>query len=128
MFCKTLRQWLYDLNREANWNENQFTPLEAEVEMDNGGKRKKKYEDLLKCLKSNRRRGTVYLLLGSPGSGKSVSMRKLCLDLLKESKKTKKIPVYINLKEWNEDWNLDHLPEKRDLVNYINNEKWCSRA
>lgn len=119
MFCKTLHQWLYDLNREANWNENQFTPLEAEVEMDNGGKRKKKYEDLLKCLKSNRRRGTVYLVLGSPGSGKSVSMRKLCLDLLKESKKTKKIPVYINLKEWNEDWNLDHLPEKRDLEIFI---------
>ncbi len=119
MFCKTLHQWLYDLNREANWNENQFTSLEAEVEMDNGGKRKKKYEDLLKCLKSNRRRGTVYLVLGSPGSGKSVSMRKLCLDLLKESKKTKKIPVYINLKEWNEDWNLDHLPEKRDLEIFI---------
>lgn len=119
MFCKTLHQWLYDLNREANWNESQFTPLEAEVEMDNGGKRKKKYEDLLKCLKSNRRRGTVYLVLGSPGAGKSVSMRKLCLDLLKESKKTKKIPVYINLKEWNEDWNLDHLPEKRDLEIFI---------
>lgn len=119
MFCKTLCQWLEEMNREANWNEDQFTPLEAEVEMDNGGKRKKKYEDLLKCLKNNRRRGTVYLVLGSPGSGKSVAMRKLCLDLLKESRKTRKIPVYINLKEWNEEWNLDHMPEKRDLEIFI---------
>lgn len=53
MFCKTLHQWLYDLNREANWNENQFTPLEVEVEMDNGGKRKKKYENYSKCLYVN---------------------------------------------------------------------------
>lgn len=48
MFCKTLCQWLEEMNREANWNEDQFTPLEAEVEMDNGGKRKKKYGDLIK--------------------------------------------------------------------------------
>lgn len=121
IFCKTLCQWLEEMNRESNWNEEQFTPLEAEVEMDNGGKRKKKYGDLLKCLKSNSRNGTVYLVLGSPGSGKSVSMRKLCLDLLKESKETRKIPVYINLKEWNEDWNLDHMPEKRDLELFIRN-------
>ena len=119
MFCKTLCQWLEEINRETNWNEDQFTPLEAEVEMDNGGKRKKKYGDLIKCLKSNRRHGTVYLVLGSPGSGKSVSMRKLCLDLLKESRKTKKIPVYINLKEWNEEWDLDHMPEKKDLIVFI---------
>lgn len=119
MFCKTLQQWLEEINREANWNENLFTPLEAEVEVDNGGKKKKRYEDLLKCLKNNRRSGTVYLVLGPPGAGKSVSMRKLCLDLLKESEKTKKIPVYINLKEWNEDWNLDHMPEKKDLITFI---------
>lgn len=119
MFCQTLRQWLEEINRETNWNEAQFTPLEAEVEMDCGGKRKKKYEDLIKCLKKNHRHGTVFLVLGSPGSGKSVSMRKLCLDLLKESKRTKKIPVYINLKEWNEEWDPDHMPEKKDLIVFI---------
>lgn len=119
MFCQTLRQWLEEINRETNWNEAQFTPLEAEVEMDCGGKRKKKYEDLIKCLKKNHRHSTVFLVLGSPGSGKSVSMRKLCLDLLKESKRTKKIPVYINLKEWNEEWDPDHMPEKKDLIIFI---------
>lgn len=119
MFCKTLQQWIEEINRETNWSESQFTPLEAEVEVDNGGKRKKKYEDLLKCLKSNRRNRTVYLVLGSPGTGKSVSMRKLCLDLLKESKKTNKIPVYVNLKEWNEEWNLEHMPNKKDLIAFI---------
>lgn len=127
-FCKTLRQWLEAINRETNWNENQFTPLEAEVEMDRGGKRKKKYDDLINCLKNNRNKNTVFLVLGSPGAGKSVSLRKLCLDLLDESKRTKKIPVYVNLKEWDNNWNLENIPTKKDLINFIRKKTLSERA
>ena len=94
MFCQTLRQRLETINRETDWNENLFTPIQAEVEINIKGKRKKRCEDLLKCLKSIRHRGAIFLVLGEPGAGKSVSLRKLCLELLDESKKTKKIPIY----------------------------------
>lgn len=119
MFCKTLRQRLEAINRETDWNESLFTPIEAEVEVNIRGKHKKKFEDLLKCLKSIRHKGAIFLVLGEPGAGKSVSLRKLCLELLDESKETKKIPVYINLKKWNKDWNLTCLPTKKDLIDFI---------
>lgn len=118
-FCKVLRQRLETLNRETDWNDSLFTPIEAEVEVNAKGKRKKKYTDLLKCLKSTRRGADVFLVLGDPGAGKSVSLRKLCLELLDESKKTKKIPVYINLKKWNTNWGLDQLPHKSDLTDFV---------
>lgn len=119
MFCTHLRQRLQSINQETDWNENLFTPIEAEVEINIKGKKKRKFHDLLKSLKSIRHSGSIFLVLGEPGSGKSVSLRKLCLDLLQESQKTKKIPVYINLKKWNKDWNLNCLPTKNDLINFI---------
>lgn len=93
-FCQELRQRLETLNRETDWNENLFTPIDAEVEVNIKGKHKKKYTDLLKCLKKTRRGADAFLVLGDPGAGKSVSLRKLCLELLDEAKKTKKF-LYI---------------------------------
>lgn len=119
MFCITLRQRLDEIDREASWNEDQFTSLEAEIEVVKRWKRKKKYGDLIKCLKRSYRHGTTYLVLGPPGSGKSVSLRKLCSGLLKGAKKLKKIPVYIDLKEWNEDWNINRMPGENDLTEFI---------
>lgn len=118
-FCKALRQRLETLNRETDWNESLFTPIDAEVEVNIKGKHKKKYADLLRCLKKTRRGVDVFLVLGDPGAGKSVSLRKLCLDLLDESKRTKKIPVYVNLKKWNKNWSLDMRPNKNDLTEFV---------
>lgn len=89
-FCQELRQRLETINRETDWNENLFTPIEAEVEVNIRGKHKKNYTDLLKCLKKTRRGSDVFLVLGDPGAGKSVALRKLCFELLKEAKKNKK--------------------------------------
>lgn len=119
MFCKTLRQRLESINRENDWNESLFTPPEAEIEVCIKDKKKKKYDDLLKCLKSINYSVAIFLVLGEPGAGKSVSLRKLCLELLDEAKRTKKNPIYINLKRWNTNWSLDHLPNKRDLTEFI---------
>ncbi len=67
-------------------------------------------------------KGIVYLVLGDPGSGKSVSLRKLCSELLTEAKVTHRVPVYLNLKEWNNDgkqWSVDNLPDQTHLLSFI---------
>lgn len=118
-FCRSLSQRLEAVNNETNWNESLFTPLDAEVEVCVKGRRKKKFSDLLKCLKSVRHKGAVFLVLGDPGAGKSVALRKLCAELLEESARTGRIPVYINLKKWNQDWSMNRLPAKKDLIEFI---------
>ncbi len=67
----------------------------------------------------------VYLVLGDPGAGKSVSLRKLCTDLLKEAHVTGKTAVYINLKTWTsngKEWSDDNLPSEKDLISFIKAE------
>ena len=118
-FCKFLAKRIDAINEETNWSEETFTPIEAEVEMTDKRRKKRRYEDLHKCLRRHRRKNTVFLVLGDPGSGKSVSMRKLCAEMLEEADKTDLIPVYVDLKKWTEDWSLERLPAEKDLVEFI---------
>ena len=118
-FCKFLAKRIDAINEETNWSEETFTPIEAEVEMTDKRRKKRRYEDLHKCLRRHRRKNTVFLVLGDPGSGKSVSMRKLCAEMLEEADKTDLIPVYVDLKKWTEDWSLERLPAEKDLIEFI---------
>ena len=92
-FCGVLLDDLNKIDRETNWSAEYFTPLDAEVEMQSGDKRLKKVTDLLSAIRSDRQ-SRVFLVLGDPGSGKSVALRKLCRDLLAEVDKTGKVPLY----------------------------------
>lgn len=62
-----------------------------------------------------------FLVLGSPGAGKSVVLRKLCQDLEQEVPRTGKIPVYINLREWHvaEKWSETNPPTVQQLRDFI---------
>ncbi|MDR0835882.1 MAG: NACHT domain-containing protein [Tannerella sp.] len=117
--AESLSDGLRSIDIQTNWSSQYFTPLDAEVEVIKGTRRKKKIMDLLSAIKKSDDR--LFLVLGDPGSGKSVSLRKLCQDLSKETKKTGKIPIYVNLKEWqiDEKWNQDNPPTTENLMNFV---------
>lgn len=119
-FCGTLLGDLNTIDRDSNWSAEYFTPLDAEVEVQSGSKRKRQVTDLLNAIKSNKLT-RVFLVLGDPGSGKSVSLRKLCRELLQESEKTGKVPLYINLREWEPKtvWTEKNPPTVEELYDFV---------
>lgn len=121
-FTSVLQGDLDKIDRETNWSAENFVPLDAEVEVQSGSKRLKKVTDLLTAIRSDRR-SQVFLILGDPGSGKSVALRKLCRDLLEEVDATGKVPLYVNLREWEpvEAWTEEEPPTVEELYNFVLN-------
>lgn len=106
------------IDTQNNWQSQFFTPLEAEVELirEKGGK-KRKITNVFDAIKSSK--GQTILLLGEPGSGKSVTLRKLCKEIAEESAETGRIPIYINLKDWKTNWDADGRPTTLSLMKFI---------
>jgi hypothetical protein len=104
----------------TNWSATQFIPLDAEVEVFRGDRRSSEVLDLMEGLVRNRDR-QLLVVLGDPGSGKSVALRKLARVLLAEARITGRIPIYVNLKEWRADreWTPSQPPSTHDLITFI---------
>jgi len=119
-FCGVLLDDLERIDRESNWSAEIFTPLDAEVEIQSGNKRLRKVTDLLRAIRSDHK-SRVFLVLGDPGSGKSVALRKLCRDLLQEVNATGRIPLYINLREWEPktEWSETTPPTVEELFEFV---------
>ena len=119
-FCRILRNDLDRIDHETNWSTETFTPLDAEVEIQSGNRRIKKVTDLLSAIKSDKT-SRVFLVLGDPGSGKSVSLRKLCRDLLDEVESSGKVPIYVNLREWErkEIWTEQNPLRVEELYDFV---------
>jgi hypothetical protein len=117
--CDSLSEDLRGIDIKTNWSASYFTPLEAEVEVSTPSGTRRRTADLLGAIRRSNAR--LFLVLGEPGSGKSVALRKLCQDLAKEVDKTGKIPIYINLKEWRPErkWNASHPPTVDELYAFI---------
>ncbi len=113
---------LNKIDRETNWSAEAFTPLDAEVEVQSGSRRLRKLTDLLSAIRSDHK-SRAFLVLGDPGSGKSVALRKLCRDLLGEVEATGKLPIYVNLREWETQspWTEDNPPTAEALYNFVLN-------
>jgi hypothetical protein len=87
------------IDDETRWSDSNYVPLEAEVQTLEGKSTRGRVVDLLTALRKNKR-AQVFVVLGEPGTGKSVAMRKLARDLLEASADSDRIAVYVNLREW----------------------------
>jgi len=87
------------IQRVRGWESLEFRPLEAEVEINIRERRKKSMDDLLTAITKNKR-SAFFLILGEPGSGKSMALVKLAADMLAAADTTGVIPLYVNLNEW----------------------------
>lgn len=113
-FCLVLRSDLDAIAKAENWNDQWFTDLEAEVEAEGGYydtalsrlfKRRshgiRRVPSLVQAIESSTER--CMLLVGEPGSGKSIALRHLARILADRGAQRcaakPRIPLYINLKE-----------------------------
>lgn len=100
-YCKALKDSLDRYDKDVNWSNNDLIPLEAEVETERKGRlRPRVVADLVAAIRRDRR-SERFIVLGDPGSGKSVSLRRLVRTLCEQARPTGVVPVYANLREWN---------------------------
>ncbi len=100
-FCSKLRHDLITLDKQSKWDPDNYADLEAEVEVrsSHGAPRQKKTLNLQKAIQVDEHLSS-FLLLGVPGAGKSVALRKLALRMLDKMSANSRIPIYVNLREW----------------------------
>ena len=115
-----LRSVLDYIDQDSNYDSAWFTPLQAQVSVRRGDSNDdQNVSDLLAALeKADPARMT--LVLGLPGSGKSVAMREFSRHILK-SRTGSVLPIYINLRDWLSErrWTVEHPPRLRDLEEFI---------
>lgn len=121
-YSEFLGRQLRSLDQETRWDDRLFTPLEAEVEVVSARRPRRKIVDLMTALR-NVRGVPIVLVLGDPGSGKSIALRRLAKDLLPEVSRTGRVPVYVNLKEWaaERSWSMEAPPTAEDLLRFVKN-------
>ena len=125
-FCGMLAQHLHVTDIQSNWSPEYYTELEAEVEVASSKRigAPKRIINLQKALRSERD-VQAFLVLGDPGGGKSVALRKLARDMLAEVDATSRIPVYINLREWlpmegrRHPWTEQSPPTHEELMAFV---------
>lgn len=119
---RTLRDKLDQLDYATRWNESNYVSLEAEVQILEGKTPRRKIVDLQRALRLNPKT-RLFVVLGEPGTGKSIALRKLARDLLNESSVSDRVPIYINLKEWKTpaNWTIQNKPTVQQFHDFVYN-------
>jgi len=120
LVCADFRNDLDRIDADTNWSHAHFVSLEAEVEIVGDTSARRRIADLLPAIRQDRT-SRLFLVLGDPGAGKSVALRKLCRDLLDEVERSGRLPVYISLKEWRPSvpWTKERPPDVAQLKAFI---------
>jgi hypothetical protein len=124
---ENLARHLDQLNHQMDWSDGRFVELEAELEENNEVGIRRRVPRVVDSLRRTRGREIV-LILGEPGTGKSVALRKLARLLLHRAGKTGNLPVYVNLREWPcpDSWTTESLPATQEVAaslwNWIKNQ------
>ncbi len=128
-FCDFMLSEITRYDRDVNWSDSEYTTLEAEVEMERmGALRPLIVKNLVAAIRKDKKTRS-FLVVGDPGSGKSVSLRRLYRELHKEYEKEEPekavVPVYINLREWNG----PKIPSDEDIADYVFHylKQWTGR-
>jgi hypothetical protein len=119
-FVTVLKSQLERVDDELRWHHRDFVSLRAEVDVRNTDQVRRRVADLVEAIKLNRY-ADIFVVVGVPGAGKSVALRKCCVDLLAVYRLNEKIPVYVNLKEWltHSDWSADQPPTDSDFAAFV---------
>jgi hypothetical protein len=114
-YCDALIAALDRYDREVNWSDRDLTPLEAEVEAERSSRwRPRIARDLVKAIRGDRA-SAIFLVFGDPGSGKSVSLRRLVRGLCKDASNSGIVPIYVNLREYP----ANEEPTTESLVTFV---------
>lgn len=105
----------------TDWSDERFSSLEAQVEDQS---RRGKVREMASALAKHAKAKTV-LLLGDPGSGKSVALRHYCRLALQKTLSASSlrapVPIYVNLREtqFPVSWAKGALPAVQDIVDAL---------
>ncbi|MCB9298005.1 MAG: NACHT domain-containing protein [Lewinellaceae bacterium] len=118
-FRESLLRRLEVLDRETHWNPEDYLHINALAHQQKGKSFQKKAVSLDKAILKNRDTPS-FLIIGEPGSGKSVALRELARKLLGAGQ-GEQIPLYINLRDWytTENWAPGQPPGPESLEGFI---------
>lgn len=119
MFARGIAHELAHLSAQEEWRDDHFTEMEAELEIYSRPRRGllrirrretiRRVRSLSRALEKSQ--DQVVMLEGAPGSGKSVALRHLAIRMANQVAENPSengiIPIYVNLKEFRPEGNVD---------------------